>query len=494
MIFDYINRSSWIQIIVILLYKDILDLLTDYDEKYHLRERSNGIFDLIKLVCFILYMGHICGCFWNQIAMAERAAGYSDDQLWIQVFKPYWLDRYIDSMYWSVVTMCTLGYGDITPKTRFEKMYVMAVVLVSTFVFAFSMNLIGDTIKEFYRKQKDFEDYIQKINIYMKKRKINEDTQIRIRKYLKHLNQRNENMNSKVLLDQLEDDLREKVQYDIFGTLLNKQSLLKYQFDVFKLAQKMEEKVLSFNQFIYQENDQSEYLYFLLKGSISFYTQKNQLLLSTSSQKGKMFGELEFFSGLQYRHSAKTNSMVILAQISKQNFLQIVKEDNKYLEKFMQLKDQYNIYKNYYGHQCGTCQKYGHDMLDCPMINFLAKKYQLTIEQDNNRQSCIRRKTNKFNTLKEAKITLQKYKYRQELVKYGNKYFNKQNLQSFDSVYFSNSDQINSSVQEKKNKYQKKLKNSLSLNYFQEILNKKIKIKTDQRNYKKWLKSKNHIL
>lgn len=32
----------------------------------------------------------------------------------------------------------------------------MGVVLISTFVFAFSMNLIGDTIKEFYRKEKEF--------------------------------------------------------------------------------------------------------------------------------------------------------------------------------------------------------------------------------------------------------------------------------------------------------------------------------------------------
>ena len=25
--------------------------------------------------------------------------------------------RYIGSMYWSIVTMCTLGYGDVVPKT-----------------------------------------------------------------------------------------------------------------------------------------------------------------------------------------------------------------------------------------------------------------------------------------------------------------------------------------------------------------------------------------
>jgi hypothetical protein len=71
--------------------------------------------------------------------------------------------------------MCTLGYGDIVPKTSFEKIYVMIITLISTFVFAFSVNLIGDTIKEFYRKSKEFEDILQKFNLYMNKRKLSSE-------------------------------------------------------------------------------------------------------------------------------------------------------------------------------------------------------------------------------------------------------------------------------------------------------------------------------
>lgn len=43
--------------------------------------------------------------------------------------------------------MTTLGYGDITPKNMNEKIFVSFVVMMSCFVFGFSMNQIGEIIK-----------------------------------------------------------------------------------------------------------------------------------------------------------------------------------------------------------------------------------------------------------------------------------------------------------------------------------------------------------
>lgn len=79
MILEFLISFEWITIVLLLLANDVVSLLQEFDEKYQLRERSKGIFDLVKLLCFIIYIGHICGCFWHLIAMKERESGYKDD-------------------------------------------------------------------------------------------------------------------------------------------------------------------------------------------------------------------------------------------------------------------------------------------------------------------------------------------------------------------------------------------------------------------------------
>jgi hypothetical protein len=39
--------------------------------------------------------------------------------------------------------MCTVGYGDISPVTNFERIFVMVVVVVGCGVYAYAINTIG---------------------------------------------------------------------------------------------------------------------------------------------------------------------------------------------------------------------------------------------------------------------------------------------------------------------------------------------------------------
>ncbi len=73
---------------------------------------------------------HVFACIFYYLSRQEAVSGSAN---WLDVCaatKPHgeldkmW-EQYLFSLYWSVTTLCTLGYGDVTPQTYSE--YIMAV-------------------------------------------------------------------------------------------------------------------------------------------------------------------------------------------------------------------------------------------------------------------------------------------------------------------------------------------------------------------------------
>lgn len=53
----------------------------------------------------------------------------------------------MNSLYFSIVTMLTVGYGDITPVNLIEKSYVMIIMIFNCGLFAYYINSIGEIFK-----------------------------------------------------------------------------------------------------------------------------------------------------------------------------------------------------------------------------------------------------------------------------------------------------------------------------------------------------------
>ena len=60
-----------------------------------------------------------------------------------------WTKVYCYAVYYSVTTMTTIGYGDITPKTTTEIIFCIFVMMIAPFSFAYTTNSIGQIISEY---------------------------------------------------------------------------------------------------------------------------------------------------------------------------------------------------------------------------------------------------------------------------------------------------------------------------------------------------------
>eukprot|EP00611_Tribonema_gayanum_P015505 TRINITY_DN2735_c0_g1_i8.p1 TRINITY_DN2735_c0_g1~~TRINITY_DN2735_c0_g1_i8.p1 ORF type:complete len:637 (+),score=172.40 TRINITY_DN2735_c0_g1_i8:135-2045(+) len=96
-------------------------------KQHHQKNVLFGLYNIAKVGSFLFLVLHWCACGWHFVATMEvlEASWIYKDGLEHAGF----IALYVSSFYWTVTTLCTVGYGDISASTTWERMYTIAVML-----------------------------------------------------------------------------------------------------------------------------------------------------------------------------------------------------------------------------------------------------------------------------------------------------------------------------------------------------------------------------
>lgn len=127
--------------------KDFKEFLIQQKEEYE------NHFSILVLYLKIFLIAHIFACFWYLIGTYNTSK-----TTWITNYNlksTTWDDKYLNSIYWSLVTMVTVGYGDIVPQNNNEKVFCIITMLVGFTVFGFTLGNLGEIIHKMNAKNQD---------------------------------------------------------------------------------------------------------------------------------------------------------------------------------------------------------------------------------------------------------------------------------------------------------------------------------------------------
>jgi voltage-gated potassium channel Kch len=58
------------------------------------------------------------------------------------------MQTYTVSLYWSVMTFTTIGYGDIVPFTNVERIFDIVAMLIGALVFGYIIGAVGNVVQQ----------------------------------------------------------------------------------------------------------------------------------------------------------------------------------------------------------------------------------------------------------------------------------------------------------------------------------------------------------
>lgn len=245
---------------------------------------------VIKLMMLLIFFGHLCACTWFFIGAYEERNHLKS-----------WLDstyfdsgdfyhQYIASYYWAVMTMSTVGYGDIVANTNLERTFSISVMIMSSLLFAYTVSSIGGVLSRIEEETVETRRKEAVFNSFLSEKKIPGELKGRVQHYIQYALERSARVKGEErrLFELLPNHLKKEVKLEINGSLLTgSQNFICSIFSehlVVALTETMTENFyMPQDSIISKENKMQRSMYIVQSGEYRTYLKKSHKTLACKS-------------------------------------------------------------------------------------------------------------------------------------------------------------------------------------------------------------------
>ncbi|KFK41169.1 hypothetical protein AALP_AA2G094700 [Arabis alpina] len=282
-----------------------------------------------KLVCVTLFAVHCAACFYYLIA----ARHHDPVKTWIGASNHNFLEeslwmRYVTSMYWSITTLTTVGYGDLHPVNTKEMIFDIFYMLFNLGLTAYLIGNMTNLVVHGTSRTRNFRDTIQAASNFARRNHLPPRLQDQM---LAHLCLKyrtdSEGLQQQETLDALPKAIRSSISHFLFYALMDKVYLFRGVSNdlLFQLVSEMKAEYFPPKEDVILQNEAPTDFYILVNGTADLMVHDNGTETVVQEVKaGNIIGEIGVLCYRPQLFTVRTKRLCQLLRMNRTTFLNII--------------------------------------------------------------------------------------------------------------------------------------------------------------------------
>ena len=302
-------------------------------KKWKLQTWTNsGLLRIIRFILTISLLTHWIACFWF---LGPYVSDFPQTSWAViaNISNAPAADQYIRSLYWTITTMTTVGYGDIIPQSNPEYVITMVVMLLGASMYAIIIGNISSLFSNLDAAKAKYWSRIEGVTQYLQSRHVPQEMSSKVRDYYEYMWARHKGIREDEMLYDLPGPLRLEILLHLAKDLLEGVPLFKYSSPSLRniLLEALVPQIYPPNVIIAQKDEYGKEIFFISKGRLEVVSENGEQVY-TELEEGEYFGNVSLLLKEKRTASVRTLSYCEIFILEQKDFIRIRNEYPEFKE------------------------------------------------------------------------------------------------------------------------------------------------------------------